>query len=126
MDFIAKQNGKKVKEKSLETATFLYGCFLRVYINFYNKINNPKSIRRVKGIIKIGEPLPGKWVVMSRKSQNIKVVIHAVENMKNVFNMKDVIEVWMKRMGDIIDNSNLNDTEIESLKEIVERIDSKK
>ncbi len=63
---------------------------------------------------------------MSRKSQNIKVVIHAVENMKNVFNMKDVIEVWMKRMGDIIDNSNLNDTEIESLKEIVERIDSKK
>ena len=63
---------------------------------------------------------------MSRKSQNIKVVIHAEEYMKNVFNMKDVIEVWMKRMGDIIDNPILNDTEIESLKEIVERIDSKK
>lgn len=107
MDYIAKQNGKKIEEKSLETAAFLYGCFLRVYINFYNKINNPKSIRRVKGIIKIGEPLPGKWVVMTSKKKNIQIVIHTVENVKEVFYREDVIEFWEDKMMNKISKVNL-------------------
>ena len=61
----------------------------------------------VKGIIKIREPLPGKWVVMTRKKKNIQIKINTIENLKEVFDREDVMDFWEDKMMNKISKVNL-------------------
>ena len=50
----------------------------------------------------------GKWVVMARKSQEIKIVVHEAPNMIEIFNGEEVVEFWIEKAKIRISNSNLS------------------
>lgn len=59
--------------------------------------------------------LSGKWVVMARKKQNIKICVHIVGNMDSVFNREEVQEFWTEKMAAILRKSGITQADYEKL-----------
>jgi len=58
----------------------------------------------------------GKRVVMARKSQNIKIVIHTPENMASVLFNEQVTSFWKEKIDKKINENNLDKEEREYLR----------
>ena len=56
---------------------------------------------------------------MSRKNQQIIVVVHRSEDMASIFKKKDVKEFWKEKISKTIDKSNVSDYyDIETLQKL--------
>lgn len=59
--------------------------------------------------------LTGKRVVMAKRNQNIKIVVHTPQNFSMTFRAEDVEDFWMEKMSGKIKESGLTKQELQRL-----------
>lgn len=61
-----------------------------------------------------------KWVVMLRKKQKIKIVLHIPSEM-DAEKQRQVEEFWVEKMISLVERFNLNEYEYKCLKEQIKK-----
>lgn len=59
--------------------------------------------------------LTGKRVVMARRNQNIKIVVHTPQNFSMAFRAEDVQDFWMEKISGKIKESGIKNQELQRL-----------